>query len=99
MMFFLSHREPQIAMRGFKLRIAIAFSPWSSAYPLWLSVALLLFLNVNAQQLPLKFDFGTAKAAPGYIPITPDTKFSYQKGYGFDQGSVVESIDRGGNQI
>jgi len=46
-----------------------------------------------------KFDFGTNKTSPGYIAITPETKFNYQTGYGFDQGSVVTSVDRGGNAL
>src|SRR5205823_10591656 len=43
-----------------------------------------------------KFDFGTGQAAKGYIPVTPATKFNWQTGYGFDKGSTVEAIDRGG---
>jgi len=53
----------------------------------------------NAQQTSYKFDFGSGKNAPGYIQITPESKFSYQTGYGFDQNSVVESKDRGGNPL
>jgi lysophospholipase L1-like esterase len=57
------------------------------------------FTTVTGQQSTFKFDFGSGKAAPGYIQVTPDTKFTYQAGYGFDQGSVVESVDRGGNTL
>jgi lysophospholipase L1-like esterase len=46
-----------------------------------------------------KFDFGSGKAAAGYIQVTPDTKFNYKSGYGFDQGSIVESVNRGGNEL
>src|SRR5690242_7020403 len=46
-----------------------------------------------------KFDFGSGKTAPGYIQITPQTIFNYKTGYGFDQGSTVESIDRGGDAL
>lgn len=46
-----------------------------------------------------KFDFGSGKAAPGYIRITPESIFNYKTGYGFDQGSVVESVDRGGDAL
>lgn len=60
---------------------------------------IVIAVNAEAQQTSFKFDFGSGKAAPGYIQITPDTKFSYQNGYGFDQNSVVESIDRGGNPL
>ena len=62
-------------------------------------VLLVQFAALQAQQLSYKFDFGAGKAAPGYIQVKPDTKFTYQTGYGFDQGSVVESVDRGGNAL
>ncbi len=63
-------------------------------------VALILFASsLTAQQTSFKFDFGTAKAAQGYTAVTPDTKFSYQTGYGFDQGSVVTAVDNGGNPL
>jgi lysophospholipase L1-like esterase len=46
-----------------------------------------------------QFDFGSGKTAPGYIQVTPQTTFSYKTGYGFDQGSIVESVDRGGDAL
>lgn len=46
-----------------------------------------------------KFDFSSGKTTAGYIQVTPQTKFSYKKGYGFDLGSNVESVDRGGNAL
>lgn len=52
-----------------------------------------------AQQTSFKFDFGSGRAAAGYIPVTPATKFSYKTGYGIDQGSIVEAVDRGGNAL
>ena len=54
---------------------------------------------LTAQQTSFKFDFGTDKTAAGYIAVTPEVKFSYQTGYGFDQGSVVTAVDRGGNAL
>ena len=60
---------------------------------------LLVGIATSAQQTSFKFDFGSGKTAPGYIQITPESKFSYQIGYGFDQNSVVGSIDRGGNPL
>lgn len=54
---------------------------------------------VNAQQTKYKFDFGIGKAATGYIKITPETKFDYKTGYGFDQGSVVTAVNRGGTAL
>lgn len=65
-------------------------------------ITILLFIASNAmmgQRTAFKFDFGSGKAAPGYIQITPATKFSYQSGYGFDGESIVESVDRGGNAL
>jgi len=62
-------------------------------------VVLFIAYNVYSQQTSFKFDFGSGKLAPGYIQITPDSKFSYQTGYGFDRNSVVESIDRSGNPL
>jgi len=61
--------------------------------------ALMIVNAVFAQSSSFKFDFGSGKTTPGYIQIKPDTKFTYQIGYGFDQGSVVESVDRGGNAL
>ena len=65
-------------------------------------IILLVLPAVNllmAQTTAYKFDFGSGKVAAGYIQITPDTKFNYQTGYGFDQGLVVESVDRLGNPL
>ena len=63
------------------------------------TAALLIFCNIHSQQTSFKFDFGSGKTAPGYIQITPESKFSYQIGYGLDQNSKVESIDRGGDPL
>ena len=67
------------------------------------AISVIFFLTVScslhAQQTSFKFDFGAVKVAPGYIQITPDSKFNYQTGYGFDQNSVEESKDRGGDPL
>lgn len=55
--------------------------------------------QAEAQQTTWRFDFGSGKTAAGYLPVTPDTRFSYQSGYGFDKGSIVTSIDRGGDAL
>jgi lysophospholipase L1-like esterase len=65
-------------------------------YPIFL---LLISAPVLKAQTSYKFDFGSGKAAPGYIQITSTSKFDYQTGYGFDQNSIVESVDRGGNAL
>ncbi len=46
-----------------------------------------------------KFDFGSGTAAKGYTKVTPDSKFTYAAGFGFDQHSVVRSVTRKGNDI
>ena len=69
-------------------------------YKMNLLLVLLFFpLIIIAQQTSFRFDFGSGAAAKEYTRITPGTKFNYQTGYGFDQGSVVESVDRGGNAL
>ena len=64
-----------------------------------LAAALFIFCNIHSQQTSFKFDFGSGKTAPGYIQINPGSKFNYHIGYGLDQNSVVESIDRGGDPL
>ena len=60
----------------------------------------LLTTNIlAAQTTSFKFDFGSGKAAKGYIKITPETKFSYENGFGFDQGSQVVAIETGENAL
>ncbi len=41
-----------------------------------------------------KFDFGTEKAAKGYIPITPETIYNDYNGYGFHEGPTLEAVTR-----
>jgi lysophospholipase L1-like esterase len=64
-----------------------------------LVIVVLFSFYASAQQTAYKFDFGSGKSAPGYIQVTPESKFTYQTGYGFDEGSVVESVDRGGDAL
>lgn len=52
-----------------------------------------------AQTNQFKFDFGTGKNVPGYLPVTHNTIFNSEKGYGFSHGSTVVAIDRGGNPL
>lgn len=61
-----------------------------------LSAFIIIQLSVAQSPGDLKFDFGSGAVAKGYTQVTPATVFNYQSGYGFDQGSVVESVDRGG---
>jgi lysophospholipase L1-like esterase len=59
--------------------------------------AALLFLLISgmAHSASMKFDFGTAKATPGAIGITPDMIFTPQKGYGFDLGFTPKAGEGG----
>jgi lysophospholipase L1-like esterase len=44
-----------------------------------------------------RFDFGSGPVATGWTQVLPDLAFTPERGYGFDLGSKVESVDRGGN--
>jgi lysophospholipase L1-like esterase len=44
-----------------------------------------------------RFDFGSGAVAPGYIQVLPTTSFDETCGYGFEPGSAVSSVDRGGD--
>ncbi|MGI4735396.1 MAG: rhamnogalacturonan acetylesterase [Janthinobacterium lividum] len=45
---------------------------------------------------PFKFDFGPGRAAAGYRPVLPTAAYSKETGYGFDFGTTVTGVDRGG---
>ncbi len=63
-------------------------------------IILFLFPSLTeGQSTRFKFDFGSGKTAPGYIRITPEAMFNYDIGYGFEQGSSVESVERGGDAL
>ncbi|KAI9459595.1 G-D-S-L family lipolytic protein [Russula earlei] len=67
-----------------------------SRYLLLSAITLAALNNARAQTNTFKFDFGSGKAAKDYIQVTPANTFSYQAGYGFSQGSVVQSVERKG---
>jgi fibronectin type 3 domain-containing protein len=59
-----------------------------------------LFVKITeAQQTSFNFDFGTTNAAKGFIAVTPETIYSNQMGYGFDLGSDVVAVNRGGDLL
>ncbi|HYP12693.1 MAG TPA: rhamnogalacturonan acetylesterase, partial [Bryobacteraceae bacterium] len=68
-------------------------------------VALLVLssaVGTAAQRDPsphFRFDFGQGKPAAGYTKITPDTVYTTEAGYGFEQGSTVNAVDRGGDPL
>ncbi|WP_236251223.1 rhamnogalacturonan acetylesterase [Bacillus sp. NSP9.1] len=44
-----------------------------------------------------QFDFGNGQAAPGFIPVSAQSAYSPEKGFGFDDSSKVSCTDRGTN--
>lgn len=44
-----------------------------------------------------RFDFGPGKVAAGYTQVLPDATYSDQRGYGFESGADLESIQRNGD--
>jgi lysophospholipase L1-like esterase len=58
----------------------------------------LLFASISqADSGPFKFDFGSGKAAPGYVQVPATRVYSADAGYGFEPGAEVREIDRGGD--
>ena len=53
---------------------------------------------IQAQTEPtnLKFDFGPGKVKRGYTQVVETTIYSKERGYGFEPGSAVSCVDRGG---
>jgi lysophospholipase L1-like esterase len=59
----------------------------------------MLLATSAAAQLPqttFKFDFGPGKTATGYQQVPPTAAYSDATGYGFDFGTTVTGVDRGG---
>ena len=46
-----------------------------------------------------KFDFGPGKVKPGHTQVLPTTAYTKQLGYGFEPGSTVSCMDRGGDPL
>jgi lysophospholipase L1-like esterase len=44
-----------------------------------------------------RFDFGPGNVEPGYTQVVPATIYHNDRGYGFDPGSTVMGVDRGGS--
>lgn len=43
-----------------------------------------------------RFDFGHGADTPGFIRVTSDDLYAADRGYGFEPGFAIESVDRGG---
>lgn len=62
------------------------------------ATSLLLATIAHAQtpKTTFKFDFGPGKTAPGYQQVLPTAAYSPTAGFGFDFGTAVTGVDRGG---
>ncbi|MBF9141111.1 rhamnogalacturonan acetylesterase [Hymenobacter properus] len=65
---------------------------------LLLSPGLLLATAAPAQSLQpsFKFDFGPGQPAAGYQQVLPTAAYTDATGYGFDFGTTITGVDRGG---
>ena len=76
-----------IALAGKKMnRVALAAS----------CLALLSTAPVAADEqatTSFKFQFGPGKVAAGYTPITPETTYSKERGYGFEPGPELKALE------
>ena len=63
------------------------------------SWAFLLGLTTMAQgtKAEYRFDLGPGKVAPGYVKVSPTATYSRDAGYGYERGSKVVGVDRGGD--
>jgi lysophospholipase L1-like esterase len=52
--------------------------------------------RAGANRTSFRFDFGPGKVEPGYTKVLPATVYTRERGYGFDLGSKVTGVDRGG---
>lgn len=56
----------------------------------------------QAQQAPMdtstthRFQFGPGHVAPGFTQVSPKTVYTAEHGFGFEPGSAVTAVDRGG---
>ncbi|GAB2866605.1 rhamnogalacturonan acetylesterase [Hymenobacter ruber] len=65
---------------------------------LTIAAGMLLAASAAAQspKTSFKFDFGPGKTAAGYQQVLPTVAYSDATGYGFDFGTTVTGVDRGG---
>jgi len=52
--------------------------------------------TASSNRVIRKFDFGPGKVARGYTQVLQQTTYSKELGYGFEPGSNVSCVDRGG---
>ncbi len=50
--------------------------------------------HAQSTQPSYKYDFGSGAAKPGYQKVQPDMKYTDERGYGFENGAVVQAVTR-----
>ena len=51
----------------------------------------------RSPEAEFKFDFGPGKIEAGYVQVLPTTTYSKELGHGFEPGSKIVGVDRGGD--
>src|SRR4029078_11302617 len=72
---------------------------WSAAILALLGACLVLIAPSSEGKTStptLKFEFGPGKVAPGYTQVSATTLYSKELRHGFEPGSTVTGVDRGG---
>ena len=64
--------------------------------PVLASVLLVSTVAAQSPKTSFKFDFGPGKPAPGYQQVLPTAAYTAAAGFGFDFGTTVTAVDRGG---
>ena len=63
-----------------------------------LAVVCPLCATAQEKRTNLKYSFGPGKVPAEYTQVLPDMKYTAERGFGFDLGSRVTAVDRGGNE-
>ena len=61
---------------------------------LFLFSLLTLFAGYACVAQPLKFDFGSGRAASGFTPVASSKVYSDDTGFGFEKGAIVNDVNR-----
>src|SRR5579863_10367858 len=85
-----------VAMLSFRDMSLCASAPPSLAVPAKDQVPASF---TEAPKTRFQFSFGPGKAPPGYTRVSPETAYTKERGYGFDLGSKVTAVDRGGDDM
>ncbi len=62
-----------------------------------LASTFVLSLLCASDLAPLKFDFGSSRVAPGHVHVSADMTYTAARGFGFEPGTSVVAVDRGGD--